>query len=40
MDMEKLTNQELSTIKGGEKDPQKGFWYWNGSEWIWIEYTR
>lgn len=40
MNIEVLVNQELSVIKGGEKDPQKGYWFWNGYEWIWIETLR
>ena len=33
MDMELLTNQELSAIKGGE-------WVFIDGEWVWIDNSR
>lgn len=35
--MENLSKKELFAIKGGEKDLPKGFWYWDGTKWVWME---
>ena len=35
--MDKLSEKEMALAKGGDKTPPKGYWLWNGLEWVWVE---